>query len=130
LATALRAHAGGLYCLQAAVELLIGHRHWLCRDDFLGRFVGLVPGQGGEVALAVVSWRAAERALRAGRLPCSGGEGYVLRIAVSIAEGVAVDLGECLSTLDEANLGLVADAVRRAAGRVAPGGVAAGRGER
>lgn len=126
----MRAHAGGLYSLQAAVELLIGHRHWLCRDDFLGRFVGLVPGQGGEVALAVVSWRAAERALRAGRLPCSGGEGCVLRIAASIAEGVAVDLGECLSTLDEANLGLVADAVRRAAGRVAPGGVAAGRGER
>jgi len=130
LATALRAHAGGLYSLQAAVELLIGHRHWLCRDDFLGRFVGLVPGQGGEVALAVVSWRAAERALRAGRLPCSGGEGCVLRIAASIAEGVAVDLGECLSTLDEANLGLVADAVRRAAGRVVPGGVGAGRGER
>jgi hypothetical protein len=130
LATALRAHAGGLFCLQAAVELLIGHRYWLCRDDFLGRFVGLVPGQGGEVALAMVSWRAAERGLRAGRLPCSGGEGYVLRIAASIAEGVAVDLGECLSTLDETNLGLVADAVRRGAGRVVPGGVGAGRGER
>jgi len=77
----------------------------------------------------MVGWRAAERALRAGRLPCSGGEGYVLRIAASIAEGVAVDLGECLSTLDEASLGLVVDAVRRGAGRVVPGGVGAGRGE-
>jgi hypothetical protein len=129
LAEALRAHAEGLFCLQAAVELLIGHRRWLCRDDFVGRFVGLVSGSGSGVALAMVSWRAAERALRTGRLPCSGGGGCVLRIAASIAEGVAVDLGECLSTLDEANLGLVADAVRRAAGRVVPGGVGAGRGE-
>jgi hypothetical protein len=126
----LRAHAGGLYCLQAAVELLIGHRHWLCRDDFLGRFVGMVPGPRGEVALSMVSWRAAERALRAGRLPCSGSEGCVLRIAASIAEGVAVDLGECLSTLDEANIGLVVDAVCRAGGRAVPGGVGAGRGDR
>ena len=124
----MRAHAEGLLCLQAAVELLIGHRRWLCRDDFVGRFVGLVPGSGGEVAL--VSWRAAERALRAGRLPCSGSEGCVLRIAASIAEGVTVDLGECLSTLDAANIGLVADAVRRAGGRTVPGGVAAGQGER
>jgi hypothetical protein len=130
LAAALGAHAGGLFCLQAAVELLIGYHHWLCRDDFLGRFVGLVPGQDGGVALAMVSWRAAERALRAGRLHGSGGEGYVLRIAASIAEGVAVDLSRCLSTLDEVRLGLVADAVRRAAGRVVPGGAGAGQGER
>ena len=78
----------------------------------------------------MVSWRAAERALRAGQLPCSGDEGSVLRIAVSIAEGVAVDLGECLSTLDGASAGLVADAVRRAAGRVRPGRAGSGRGER
>jgi hypothetical protein len=130
LAAALRAHAEGLFCLQAAVELLIGHRSWLCRDDFVGRFVDLVSGSGGEVALAMVSWRAAERALRTGRLPCSGSEECVLRIAASIAEGVAVDLGECLSTLDGANIGLVVDAVRGAGGRTVPGGVATGRGER
>ncbi len=125
----MRAHAEGLYCRQAAVELLIGHRHWLCRDDFVGRFVGLVPGTGGAVALAMVAWRAAVRALGAGRLSCSDSEGSVLRIAASIAEGVPVDLGECLSILDETNIGLVVDAVHRAAGRATVGGVRPGRGE-
>jgi hypothetical protein len=130
LAAALRAHADGLYCLQAAVGLLIGHRRWLRRDDFVGRFVGLVPTSDGGVALAMVSWRAAVRALAAGRLPCSDGEGCLLRIAASIAEGVPVDLGECLSTLDAANIGLVVDAVRRAGGCATAGGVGTCRGER
>ena len=76
----------------------------------------------------MVSWRAAVRALTANRLSCSDGEGFVLRIAASIAEGIAVDLRECLSTLDDANIGLVVDAVGRAAGRATPG-VGAGRGE-
>ena len=114
---ALRAHANGLYCLQAAVELLIGHQRWLCRDDFVGRFVRLVPGLAGGGTLAVVSWRAAVRALAAGRLPCSDGEEHVLRIAAGIAVGVPVDLRECLSILDETNVGLVVDAVRHANGR-------------
>jgi hypothetical protein len=130
LAAALRAHAEGLYCLQAAVGLLIGHCRWLCRDDFVGRFVGLVPGTGGGVTLAMVSWRAVVRALNAGRLPCSDSEGCMLRIAASIAEGVAVDLRECLSTLDVANIGLVVDAVCRAGGHATPGGVGVGGGER
>jgi hypothetical protein len=41
----------------------------------------------------------------------------VLQIAASIAEGVPVGLRECLSTLDEVNIGLVVDAVRRAGGQ-------------
>jgi hypothetical protein len=131
LAAALRAHAEGLYCLQAAVELLIGHRRWLCRDDFLGRFVGLVPETaGGGGVLAVVSWRAAVRALSSGRLPCAGSEGSVLRIAASIAGGVPVNLSECLSTLDESTIGLVVGAVLRAGGGTASWGVGAGWGER
>jgi hypothetical protein len=130
LAAALWAHAEGLYCLQAAVELLIGHRRWLCRDDFLGRFVRLAPETAGGGGLAVVAWRAAVRALSSGRLPCSGGEGSVLRIAASVAGGGAADLSECLSTLDEANIGLVVDLVRGAGGRTASRGVGAGRGER
>jgi len=130
LAAALRAHAEGLYCLQAAVGLLIGHRRWLCREDFVGRFVGLVPAMGGGAALAVVSWRAAVRALNGGRLCCSDSEGCVLRIAAGVAEGVPVDLGGCLSVLDEVNIGLVVDAVRRAGGRAASGGGGVDRGER
>jgi hypothetical protein len=71
----LRAHAGGLSYLQAAVGLLIGHRRWLCRDDFVARFVGLVPGEGGGVALAMVSWRAAVLELEAGQLSGSDSDG-------------------------------------------------------
>jgi hypothetical protein len=100
----------------AAVELLIGHQRWLCRDDFVGRFVRVVADPVGGV-FATVSWRAVVRALAAGRLPCSDGEARVLRIAASIAEGVPVDLGGCLSGLDGVSAGLVADAVLRAAGR-------------
>jgi hypothetical protein len=119
-----------LYCAQAAVELLIGHQRWLCREDFVGRFVRLVPHAAGSGVLAVVAWRAAERALSSGRLACSGGEGRVLRIGASIAEGVPVDLAGCLSTIDSVNIGLVVDAVYRAGGYAAPSGVGVGRGER
>jgi hypothetical protein len=129
LAAALRAHAGGLFCLRAAVELLIGHQRWLCRDDFLSRFVRLVPASAGDGLLAVVAWRAAVRAVDASRLSCSDSEAHVLRIAASIAEGVPVDLGTCLSTLDRTNIGLVADAVCWAGGRVAAG-TGQGRGDR
>jgi hypothetical protein len=110
LATALRAHADGLYHLQAAVELLIGNQRWLCRDDFVARFIQVVPDPRGGL-VAFVGWRAAVRALAGARLACSTSEACVLRIAASIAEGVAVDLRECLSTLDAANAGLVVRAV-------------------
>lgn len=123
LAEALRTHARGLLCVQAAVELLIGHQRWLLREDFVGRFVGLVPDTGDGAPLAVVSWRGAVRALTAGRLACSDGEGCLLRIAASIAEGSPVDLGHFLSTLDGPGIGLVVEAVRRAARR---GGVIGG----
>jgi hypothetical protein len=113
----LRAHAAGLYHSEAAVELLIGHQVWLCRNDFVERFVRLFPGLAGDGALALVSWRAAVRVLAAGRLPCSDSEGHLLRIAASIAEGVPVNLNECLSTLDVRNIRLVADAVSHANGR-------------
>jgi len=96
--------------------LLIGHRRWLCCEDFVGRFVVLIPGAGGGVGLAVVRWQTAVRALDAGRLSCSDSEAHVLRIAAGIAEGVAVDLRQCLSTLDRANVVLVARAVLAAAG--------------
>jgi hypothetical protein len=117
-----------LFCLQAAVELLIGHQRWLLREDFRDRFVRLVPASAGDGVLAVVVWRAAARAVGAGRLSCSDSEAHVLRIAASMAEGVPVDLGTCLSTLDDMNIGLVAEAVRRAGGRAAAD--ARSRGER
>jgi len=73
--------------------------------------------------LAIVDWPAVVGALEAGRLPCSGSEGQVLRITASIAAGIPVALGEAVSGLDDRNLGLVAAAVLHAGGR--RGGLAA-----
>jgi hypothetical protein len=117
---ALQAWAKGLLTCEAAVELLIGHRWWLVRDDFLA-YIEFCRGFRGE-AMASIDWRAAWAALEDGHLPCSSGERQILRIAASIAEGVPVDLRQCLSTVDELGVGLVADAVYRAGGRGTPGG--------
>jgi hypothetical protein len=100
----------------AAVELLIAHAVWLGRNDFVDRFVDTAGDLAGGGVLAWVRWRAATKALDAGRLPCSSSEAQVLRIAASLAEGVGVDLGEAVTGLDEDNIGLIAVAVLRANG--------------
>ena len=116
LAAALRAWAKGLFSTEAAVELLIGHGSWLYREDFLEIAVEFGQGITSGVVLAAVDFEAASRALGAGALPCSGGEGRVLRIAASIAGGVPVDLREAVTGLDENNAMLAAAAVLHAAG--------------
>jgi hypothetical protein len=78
--------------------------------------------------MAAVDFAAAAGALEAGELPCSGGEGRILRIAASIAEGVPVDLREAACGLDEGNAVLAAVAVLHAAGHPDLG--VAGGGER
>jgi hypothetical protein len=113
---ALRTHAKGLYYAEAAVELLIAHRRWLERDEFVGRFVWVGRGLVGGRILAVVDWAAASAALGRGRLTCSDSEGQVLAIAASIGAGVPVDLREALTGLDAINIELVAAAVARAGG--------------
>lgn len=105
-----------MYCAEAAVELLIGHGRWLDRSDFTDGFVETGLGLSG-TAMARVDWQAAVAALEAGRLPCSHSEGQLLRVAVSIAGGVPVDLGDALGGLDETNLVLVAAAVLHTGGR-------------
>ncbi|HEY6422716.1 MAG TPA: hypothetical protein VIY28_05575 [Pseudonocardiaceae bacterium] len=124
---ALRAHAWGLLCAVAAVELLVGHAVWLRRDDFVGRFVDTGDDLAGEGMLAWVKWPAVVRALDAGRLGCSGSEAGVLRIAASLAEGVPLDLGDAVSGLDAVNGVLVARAVLAAGGHHAAAGDLAGR---
>ncbi len=80
------------------------------------------------VVLAAVDWESAVAGLESGRLPCSSGEGQLLRVAASIAGGVRLDLGSALSALDDRNAALVATAVLHAAGhrdggvRLAAGG--------
>jgi hypothetical protein len=125
----LRAHAAGLCCAVAAVELLVGHAVWLRRNDFVADFVRLVDKVAGQSSLAWVDWRAAVTALDAGRLPCSGGEAGMLRVAASVAEGIPVGLGDVLTGLDEHNLVLVASTVLRAGGATAWIDVAADGGE-
>jgi len=116
LAAALRAWAKGLFSTEAAVELLIGHRSWLYREDFLEIAVEFGQGITSGAVMAAIDFEAAARALEAGTLPCSGGEGRVLRIAASIAVGVPVDLREAVTGLDENNAVLAAAAVLHAAG--------------
>jgi hypothetical protein len=96
--------------------LLIGHRRWLHRDDFVDEFIETGRGSVGRAAMAFCDWTAVAAGLDAGRLPCSGSEERVLRIAASLVEGIPVDLGAALSGLDEATIVLVAQAVVHANG--------------
>jgi ADP-ribose pyrophosphatase YjhB (NUDIX family) len=120
LSGALRANVRGLLCAEAAVELLIKQQSWLHRRDFVDGFVDSVTPTDqkptGYIDTAFVDWTGALTALDAGRLPCSSGEGQVLRIAGSLAEGIPVDLRDAITGLDTINTGLVARAICHAAG--------------
>lgn len=98
------------------MELVIGHGCWLGRGDFVGEFVDGDGGADGEALRAWIDWTGAAAALDVGRLPGSGSEARMLRIAASLAEGVAVDLGEAVGGLGAHNVALVARAVLHAAG--------------
>ena len=118
MAAALRAHAAGLLCAQAAVELLIGHGVWLHRSGFVDRFVTVRADAAlvGQCVLAWVDWHAAADAVAAGQVACSAGEGRILLVAASIAKGVPLDLGDAVTGLDAVNSVLVACAVLAAGG--------------
>lgn len=81
-----------MFCAEAAAELLIGHRSWVVRDDFVGRFVEVAPGLADDNVMALIDWEAALAAVDGGRLICSTSEAQMLRIAASLAVGVPVDL--------------------------------------
>ena len=117
--TALRYVAKGVLCAEAAVELLIEQQSWLRRQDFVEGFIERSSTSTAPVDrsdAASVDWVRALRALHAGHLPCSSGEGQLLCIAASLAEGISVDLRETITGLDSVNTELVARAIRHAAG--------------
>ena len=116
LAAAIRAWAKGWLPTEAAAELLISHRTWLLREDFLqvAVEVGWEPFRGREVA--AIDFAAAADAVQ-GMLPCSDGERQVLLVAASLAEGIPVDLREAALCMDAANAARAAQAVCHAAGR-------------
>ncbi|MGD0607282.1 MAG: hypothetical protein ABSA53_27330 [Streptosporangiaceae bacterium] len=115
LATALRAHAQGLYCLEAAAELLIS-QSWLHRADFTSQFVHIQHGLAGGPETATIDWPAAITALGTS-LPCSRGEQRMLRITASLADGIPVDLHDTLTGLDDRNVQLLITAVLHASGQ-------------
>ena len=112
LAAALRACAAGLYPLEAGTGLLIAHGTFLQRDDFTSRFV-----LHGTAGMAAVDWDAVISALDSGRLPASGGEQRIVRIAASLAAGHPVSLRDAVPGLDQHGLHLAVTAIRRAAGQ-------------
>ncbi len=63
--------AKGLLCLEAAVELLIGNRSWLVREDFLEIAVEFGWEAFSRRPMAAVDFVAVAGALEAGMLPCS-----------------------------------------------------------
>ena len=115
LATALRAHAQGLYCLEAAAELLIS-QSWLHRADFTSQFVHVQRGLADGPEMATIDWPAAITALGAS-LPCSGGEQRMLKITASLADGIPVNLQDTLTGLDDRNIQLLITAVLHASGQ-------------
>ena len=116
LAEALREHARGTYGTEAAAELLIGHRRWLERGDFVSCFVGVLDDEPGSPPMAMLDWSGALEALQQVELACSSSERQVLRLAASLAAGIAVDLQDALCSLDLANAMLAATAVIHATG--------------
>lgn len=113
LMVGLRAHATGIFAHRAAVELLIDHGVFLGRPVFREEFVrGVSRGSQG----AYVRWAAAVTALNQQRLPCSGSEASVLRLAASLGGDVPVRLGRVLGGLDAVNIWRVTDAIAMANG--------------
>jgi len=108
--------AGGLCADVAAVMLIDRHGHFLHEPAFrrlIAAGSSITTGQ----PLAVIRWNAAIHALDTGRLPCSGSEQAILRIAASLAgPGIAVRLRENLGNLDHRNIALVTDAITAANG--------------
>jgi hypothetical protein len=115
LAAGLRANAQGLYCLEAAAELLIA-TSWLHRPDFTSRFAAVHPGIGSGQLMTVIDWPAAVAALGSS-LACSGGEQRMLKITASIADGIPVDLRDTLTGLDDDNIATLVTAILHAAGK-------------
>ena len=112
LPAALRAAASGIHPLEAGTSLLIDCGCWLHRDDFTSQFITAATSiSDGTTLLATIDWEATVTALDAGKLPCSGGERRVLRLAASIASGIPVSLYDNLPGIDQRNASLVVNAI-------------------
>jgi hypothetical protein len=98
----------------AAVELLARHNHFLHLPQFRRLIAAGASVFTGE-PLLTIRWKAAITALETGRLPATGSEQAVLRIAASIGDhDIPVHLREVLGGLDHHNIALVTAAITQA----------------
>ena len=116
LSTALRAAAAGIHPDEAAAGLIISHGTFLHREDFLYHVETAACISDG-TPMAWIDWDAVIAALDGGRLPASGGEKRIVRLAASLAAGHPVSLRDAIPGLDRQSLELVTSAIRRAAGQ-------------
>ena len=108
LAEQLCENALGVNADYAAADLIANHAAWLHRRDF-APFIQR--GHNDAEPTAAIGWRAAHTALQHGRLPCSGAEADVLRIAASLGAGVRISLRHVLGNLDHTNIAHVVRAI-------------------
>lgn len=123
LAAMLRVWTSGLYTSEAAVELLIGHRSWLRRADFLHACVEVVEDgffNGREVPMAAIDWREARAGLDDGVFGGSSTDLQILRLAISMSGDYTppdpTSLGELIPGLDARNTSLVLESIAHLAG--------------
>jgi hypothetical protein len=116
LACLLQDTAAGICADTAAVELIAGHGYFLHHPGFRRVIAASSPMFTGE-PVAVIRWKAALHALDTGRLPCTGSEEAMLRIAASLGDDtITVQLRQVLGSLDHRNIALVTDAITTANG--------------
>jgi hypothetical protein len=116
LSAALQAAAAGIHPDEAAAGLIVSHGSFLTRNDF-ARHIETAACISDGTPMAWIDWDAVIAALNGSRLPASGGEKRIVRIAASLAVGHPVSLRDVIPGLDPRNLDLVTTAIRRAAGQ-------------
>jgi hypothetical protein len=116
LVEAARAWARGSYALEAAVELLIRHSVWLTHKEFRRYAIDYVTATYTRTPYAVIDWQAAHLALNRDCLPCTGTEAAILRIALSLADGLPVELGPTITGLGATSLTHILAAIAHASG--------------
>jgi hypothetical protein len=116
LACLLEDTAAGITADTAATGLIIGHDHFLHQPGFR-RIIAAGSSICSGEPVAVIRWKAAIHALDAGRLPCTGSQEAILRIAASLGDpAIGVHLRSVLGGLDHRNITLVTDAITAANG--------------